>query len=81
VSCPTLVLVQQDTSADELDISRPDRLSSAEIASICQGAGLQGMSSAAYTPQSLHELTIIAVRKNRYVILPIDFEESWKVSL
>lgn len=28
--------------ADKTDISRPDRLSSAEIASICQGAGLQG---------------------------------------
>jgi len=41
-------------------VSRPDKLSSAEIASICQGAGLQ------------------AVRKNRYVILPVDFEESWK---
>jgi len=22
----------------------------------------------------------IAVRKNRYVILPVDFEEAWKVS-
>jgi hypothetical protein len=28
--------------ADKTDISRPDRLSSAEIASICQAAGLQG---------------------------------------
>ncbi|KZT26265.1 26S proteasome subunit P45 [Neolentinus lepideus HHB14362 ss-1] len=41
-------------------VSRPDRLSSAEIASICQAAGLQ------------------AVRKNRYIILPADFEEAWK---
>ncbi|KAF8955466.1 Rpt3-PA [Flammula alnicola] len=41
-------------------VSRPDRLSSAEIASIVQAAGLQ------------------AVRKNRYVILPVDFEEAWK---
>jgi len=41
-------------------VSRPDRLSSAEIASIVQAAGLQ------------------AVRKNRYVILPLDFEEAWK---
>ncbi|CDZ96870.1 26s proteasome subunit p45 [Phaffia rhodozyma] len=41
-------------------VQRPDKLSSAEIASICQGAGLQ------------------AVRKNRYVILPLDFEESYK---
>ncbi|KAH9981367.1 26S proteasome subunit P45 [Lactifluus volemus] len=35
-------------------VSRPDRLSSAEISSVVQAAGLQ------------------AVRKNRYVILPID---------
>ncbi|KAI0035044.1 26S proteasome subunit P45 [Vararia minispora EC-137] len=41
-------------------VSRPDRLSAAEIASIVQAAGLQ------------------AVRKNRYVILPVDFEEAWK---
>ncbi|KAF8312019.1 26S proteasome subunit P45 [Clavulina sp. PMI_390] len=41
-------------------VSRPDKLASAEIASICQAAGLQ------------------AVRKNRYVVLPIDFEEAWK---
>ncbi|KAJ3812356.1 26S proteasome subunit P45 [Lentinula aff. lateritia] len=41
-------------------VSRPDRLSSADIASIVQAAGLQ------------------AVRKNRYVILPVDFEEAWK---
>ena len=41
-------------------VSRPDKLSAAEIASICQAAGLQ------------------AVRKNRYVILPADFEEAWK---
>ncbi|KAG9045134.1 DNA topoisomerase [Tulasnella sp. UAMH 9824] len=41
-------------------VSRPDKISSAECASICQAAGLQ------------------AVRKNRYVILPADFEEAWK---
>jgi len=41
-------------------IQRPDKLSAAEINSICQAAGLQ------------------AVRKNRYVILPSDFEEAWK---
>lgn len=51
-----------DVDLEDL-VSRPDRLSSAEIASICQAAGLQ------------------AVRKNRYVILPIDFEEAWKVSI
>lgn len=41
-------------------MSRPDKLSSADVASICQAAGLQ------------------AVRKNRYVILPVDFEEAYK---
>ncbi|KAL8286363.1 hypothetical protein RQP46_004380 [Phenoliferia psychrophenolica] len=41
-------------------VQRPDKLSCAEISSICQAAGLQ------------------AVRKNRYVILPADFEEAWK---
>ena len=41
-------------------VSRPDKLSAAEIASICQAAGLQ------------------AVRKNRYVITPQDFESAWK---
>ena len=41
-------------------VSRPDKFSSAEIASICQAAGLQ------------------AVRKNRYVILPSDFDEAFK---
>lgn len=42
------------------DVSRPDKLSSADVSSICQAAGLQ------------------AVRKNRYVILPVDFEEAYK---
>lgn len=31
------------------DVSRPDRLSSAEIAAICQAAGLQGMLFTAFT--------------------------------
>jgi len=41
-------------------VSRPDRLSGAEITSICQEAGMH------------------AVRKNRYVILPKDFEKGYK---
>ncbi|PKI83144.1 26S proteasome regulatory subunit 6B [Malassezia vespertilionis] len=41
-------------------VNRPDKLSSAEIASVCQAAGLQ------------------AVRKNRYVVLPVDFDEAIK---
>ncbi|WFD25269.1 26S proteasome regulatory subunit 6B [Malassezia nana] len=41
-------------------VSRPDKLSCAEIASVCQAAGLQ------------------AVRKNRYVVVPADFDEAFK---
>ena len=41
-------------------VSRPDKLSCAEIASVCHAAGLQ------------------AVRKNRYVVLPGDFDEAFK---
>lgn len=47
--------------ADEVDledyVARPDKISGADIASICQEAGM------------------LAVRKNRYVILAKDFEE------
>jgi len=49
--------------SDEVDledyVSRADKLSPAEITSICQEAGLQ------------------AVRHNRYVIMPKDFEEAY----
>merc|ERR1711988_1945456 len=41
-------------------VGRPEKVSSADIAAICQEAGMQ------------------AVRKNRYVILPKDFETGWK---
>jgi len=67
----------QRQQADETDISRPDRLSSAEIASICQAAGLQGKLVVAIR---VLPADFAAVRKNRYVILPVDFEEAWKVS-
>ena len=47
--------------SDEVDledyVGRPDKISNAEIAAICQEAGMH------------------AVRKNRYVILPKDFEK------
>lgn len=50
--------------SDEVDledfVSRPDKISGAEIAAICQEAGMQ------------------AVRKNRYVVLPSDFETAYK---
>ncbi|KAK4492128.1 hypothetical protein RD792_002925 [Penstemon davidsonii] len=49
---------------DEVDledyVSRPDKISAAEISAICQEAGMQ------------------AVRKNRYVILPKDFEKGYR---
>ncbi|KAK2951588.1 putative 26S proteasome regulatory subunit 6B like protein [Blattamonas nauphoetae] len=41
-------------------VARPDRISGAEIASICQEAGMQ------------------AIRRNRYVVLPKDFERAYK---
>lgn len=41
-------------------VARPDKINNAEIASICQEAGM------------------LAVRKNRYVILPKDFEKAYK---
>ncbi len=41
-------------------INRPEKISAADIAAICQEAGL------------------LAVRKNRYVILPKDFEKAYK---
>ena len=53
--------------SDEVDledyVSRPDKISAADIRSICQEAGLQ------------------AVRKNRYVVMPKDFEKAYKVSV
>ncbi|KAL8162200.1 hypothetical protein V2J09_013689 [Rumex salicifolius] len=52
--------------SDEVDledyVSRPDKISAAEIAAICQEAGLH------------------AVRKNRYVILPKDFEKGYRAN-
>ncbi|KAL7068033.1 putative 26S proteasome regulatory subunit 6b [Cryptosporidium serpentis] len=53
--------------SDEVDledfISRPEKISAADIAAVCQEAGMQ------------------AVRKNRYVILPKDFENGWKTHI
>jgi len=50
--------------SDEVDledyVSRPDKISGADIHSICQEAGMQ------------------AVRRNRYVIIPKDFEYAYK---
>ncbi|KAM7258201.1 hypothetical protein ACFE04_013942 [Oxalis oulophora] len=53
--------------SDEVDledyVSRPDKISAAEIAAICQEAGMH------------------AVRKNRYVILPKDFEKGYRANV
>eukprot|EP00049_Salpingoeca_infusionum_P018119 m.355850 g.355850 ORF g.355850 m.355850 type:complete len:410 (+) comp17358_c0_seq1:119-1348(+) len=50
--------------SDEVDledyVARPDKLSGADVAAICQEAGM------------------LAVRKNRYLILAKDFEEAYK---
>jgi len=58
------VVTSKMNLSEEVDledyVSRPDKLSGAEIASICQEAGMH------------------AVRKNRYVILPKDFEKGYK---
>lgn len=67
-----------DVDLEDL-VSRPDRLSSAEIASICQAAGLQGNFIVIGTNIENLIISVTAVRKNRYVILPVDFEEAWKV--
>ncbi|KAF7816249.1 26S proteasome regulatory subunit 6B-like protein [Senna tora] len=53
--------------SDEVDledyVSRPDKISAAEIAAICQEAGMH------------------AVRKNRYVIMPKDFEKGYRTNV
>eukprot|EP00798_Chlamydomonas_sp_ICE-L_P007257 gene7257-368_t len=53
--------------SDEVDledyVSRPDKISAADISAICQEAGMH------------------AVRKNRYVILPKDFEKGYKTNV
>lgn len=50
--------------SDEVDledwVNRPDKISAADIAAICQEAGMQ------------------AVRNNRYIILPKDFDEAYR---
>ncbi|EAL62917.1 hypothetical protein ACTFIW_007900 [Dictyostelium discoideum] len=61
------VITSKMNLSDEVDledyVSRPDKLSGAEIQSICQEAGMH------------------AIRKNRYVILPKDFEKGYKASI
>jgi len=58
------VITSKMNLSEEVDledyVSRPDKISGAEIQAICQEAGMQ------------------AVRRNRYVILPKDFEKGYK---
>merc|ERR1712195_187522 len=58
------VLTSKMNLHEDLDledfVARPEKISAADITSICQEAGMQ------------------AVRKNRYVILPKDFEKAYK---
>jgi len=58
------VITAKMNLSEEVDledyVSRPDKISGAEITSICQEAGMH------------------AVRKNRYVILPKDFEKGYR---
>jgi len=58
------VITSKMNLSEEVDledyVSRPDKISGAEITAICQEAGMQ------------------AVRRNRYVILPKDFEKGYK---
>jgi len=62
--CPFQVCTSKMNLSDEVDledyVSRPDKISAADISAVCQEAGMQ------------------AVRKNRYVILPKDFEKGYK---
>ena len=51
--------LSEDVDLEEY-INRPEKISAADIASICQEAGL------------------LAVRKNRYVVVPKDFEKAYK---
>jgi len=61
------VVTSKMNLSEEVDledyISRPDKISAADIQAICQEAGMQ------------------AVRKNRYVILPKDFEKGYKANV
>jgi 26S proteasome regulatory subunit T3 len=67
VWCCGQVCTAKMNLSDEVDledyVSRPDKISAAEIAAICQEAGLH------------------AVRKNRYVVLPKDFDKGYKANI
>lgn len=61
------VVTSKMNLSEEVDledyVSRPDKISNADISAICQEAGM------------------LAVRKNRYIILPKDFEKAYKTQV
>ena len=58
-ACTAKMNLSEEVDLEEF-INRPEKVSAADIAAICQEAGL------------------LAVRKNRYVIIPKDFEKAYK---
>jgi 26S proteasome regulatory subunit T3 len=58
-ACTSKMNLSEEVDLEDY-VARPDKINNAEIASICQEAGM------------------LAVRKNRYVILPKDFEDAYK---
>lgn len=58
-SCTSKMNLGEEVDLEDY-VNRPDKISAADIAAICQEAGMQ------------------AVRRNRYVILPKDFDEAYK---
>jgi 26S proteasome regulatory subunit T3 len=58
-ACTAKMNLSEEVDLEDF-VSRPEKISAADITSICQEAGMQ------------------AVRKNRYVIMPKDFEKGYK---
>lgn len=58
-ACTSKMNLGQEVDLEDY-ISRPDKISAADISAVCQEAGMQ------------------AVRRNRYIILPADFDEAYK---
>lgn len=58
-ACTSAMNLSEEVDLEDY-VARPDKINNAEIASICQEAGM------------------LAVRKNRYVILAKDFEKAYK---
>ena len=58
-TCTSKMNLSEEVDLEDF-VSRPEKISAADISSICQEAGMQ------------------AVRKNRYVIMPKDFEKAYQ---